>query len=324
MKTVKTIDIDKKIDIWDMPAGYSEKSKLDDMNIDDSINRFDATVKYARSINGEEYKDISVLGDTFTYLHEIKGGYEEETYTDKPYIIPYIVEGSKEVVIALSGGGFAYKTIDGSASGGKAIASRLNKNGISVILLHYRSNPYRFPLPMLDLQRAIRYLRYHNEDFGFDKDKIYAMGFSAGAYVVASFVNKYMGKDAFPDDYKKDNIDLEDDSINKAAYIYPQLTFNYHLPMLSSVLDKDKYDNEEKLNKILLDLDLKNHINNTHVWQFTAYSNKDTTIPQKSVEDYVKSAKDAGVNFTRLFIPDEEHGFSDDLYLKEIVEWIKF
>ena len=57
------------------------------------------------------------------------------------------------------------------------------------------------------------------------------------------------------------------------------------------------------------DLDLKNHISNTQIWQFIAYSNKDSTIPQESVEDYIKAAKDKGVNMTRIFIPDQEHGF---------------
>ena len=324
MKTIQTVDIDKKIDIWEKPAGYSEKSKLDYMDIDYSYNRYDATVQYARAITNTEYVDISRLGDTFTYLHEIKGGYENEEFTDIPYLIPYPVEGSKEAVIVLSGGGFAYKTIDGSVSGGKAIASRLNKAGISAFLLHYRTNPYQFPIPMLDTQRAVRYLRYHKDQYGIDDDKIYLMGFSAGAYAVGAFVNQYMGKNNFPDEYETDEIDGVDDSVNKAAFIYPQLTFNYHLPMLSSVLEKEKIDNQEKRESLLKDLDLKNHISNTQIWQFIAYSNKDSTIPQESVEDYIKATKDKGVNMTRIFIPDQEHGFSDDLYLEEIVAWLKF
>ena len=113
------------------------------------------------------------------------------------------------------------------------------------------------------------------------------------------------------DEYETDEIDGVDDSVNKAAFIYPQLTFNYHLPMLSSVLEKEKIDNQEKRESLLKDLDLKNHISNTQIWQFIAYSNKDSTIPQESVEDYIKAAKDKGVNMTRIFIPDQEHGFSD-------------
>lgn len=316
--------IEGRVDIWKTPPGYSTKSKLEDMNIDFEANRYDATVSYARKINNTEYEDISRIGDTFTYLHEIKQGYELQTYEDIPYIIPHIVEGSKHTVLVLSGGGFAYKTIDGSKSGGKAIAERLNKNGISAVLLHYRTNPYKFPIPMLDLQRAIRFLKQNREEYGFEDGNLHVMGFSAGAYVVASFINKYMGEDSFPIEYEKDEIDGVSDAIEKAAFIYPQLTFNYHLPMLTSVKERRDILDEDKRDEILKELDLKNHINSSEVMQFAAYSNKDTTIPQDSVEDYIKSAKDKGVNFTRIFIPGEEHGFSDDLYIDDLVSWINF
>lgn len=321
---VQKNDIDNKIDIWEKPPGYSSRSKLDEMDIDHDENRFDATVKYAREINGKEYKDISKLGDTFTYLHEIQGGYEKETFQDIPYLIPYPIQGSDKAVIVLSGGGFAYKTIDGSASGGRAIASRLNRNGISVFLLHYRSNPYNFPIPMLDLQRSIRYLKSIKDKFGIDESKIYLMGFSSGAYAVASFINKYMGNNFFPANYKEDEIDKIDDTVYKAAFVYPQLTFDYHVPMLSSVMPLDQIVSKEKREKVLDQLDLKKHIDSSQVMQFVAYSNKDTTIPQESVEDYIKSAKNEGVNMTRILVPGQEHGFSDDLYLDDLVKWINF
>lgn len=321
---IKLKEIEGRVDIWNIPPGYSKKSKLEDMYIDFEANRYDATVKYARKISNTEFEDISKIGDTFTFLHEIKQGYEKQTYEDIPYIIPHLVEDSKHAVLVLSGGGFAYKTIDGSKNGGVAIAERLNKNGISAILLHYRTNPYKFPIPMLDLQRAIRFLKFNRDEYGFDENNLHLMGFSAGAYVVASFINQYMGRDNFPSDYEKDEIDAESDSINKAAFIYPQLSFNYHLPMLTSVMPKEEVLNEESRKVILESLDLKKHIDSKDIMQFVAYSNKDTTIPQESVEDYVKSAKDQGVNFTRIFIPGEDHGFSDDLYIDDLVSWIEF
>lgn len=316
-------NIENRIDIWTDPQGFSKKSKLEDMNIDYKGNKFDSKVHYTKKMVNTEYDDISHFGDTFTYLHEIEGGWENETYEDIPYLIPYEVENSNIAVIVLSGGGFIYKTIDGDASGGKSIAQRLNKNGISAYLLHYRSNPYNFPIPMLDLQRAIRYLKSKKSPY-YTNDKIYIMGFSAGAYVVSSFVNQYMNKDNFDLDYVKDEIDNIDDTITKAALIYPQLSFNDHVPMLNSVFDKDKIDTDEKRKQILKKLHLSDNISNEQVWQFIAYGNKDIVIPQLSVEQYVKSLKNRGVNVTQIFLPGEGHGFSDDLYINELVKWLEF
>lgn len=316
-------NIENRIDIWTNPQGFSKKSKLEDMNIDYKGNKFDSKVHYTKKMVNTEYEDISHFGDTFTYLHEIEGGWENETYEDIPYLIPYEVENSNIAVIVLSGGGFIYKTIDGNASGGKSIAQRLNKNGISAYLLHYRSNPYNFPIPMLDLQRAIRYLKSKKSSY-YTNDKIYIMGFSAGAYVVSSFVNQYMNKDNFDLDYVKDEIDNIDDTITKAALIYPQLSFNDHVPMLNSVFDKDKIDTDEKRKQILKKLHLSDNISNEQVWQFIAYGNKDIVIPQLSVEQYVKSLKNRGVNVTQIFLPGEGHGFSDDLYINELVKWLEF
>ncbi len=319
-------NIENKINIWNLPPGYSKKSKLEYLNIDFNANKFDCMVNYTKKMVNTSYVDISKIGDSFTYLHEIKGGWECETFEDVPYLIPYVVEKSKIAVIVLSGGGFIYKTIDGDVSGGKSIAEKLNKNGISAYLLHYRSNPYNFPIPMLDFQRAIRYLRYHNKgNKYFNNDKIYAMGFSAGAYVVSSFVNQYMNKSQISSykKYKKDEIDNENDSISKACYIYPQLSFNNLVPMLSSVLNQEKIDKEEKRREILQKLHLANNLSNEDVLQFVAYGNRDIIIPQELVEEYIKNLKQKGGNISQIFLPGEGHGFSDDLYIDELVKWLE-
>src|SRR3712207_7956862 len=60
--------------------------------------------------------------------------------------------------------GFVFKTIDGSGQEGRDVARKLQERGINAFVLHYRSNPYKYPIPQLDLQRAIRYIRYRSEE----------------------------------------------------------------------------------------------------------------------------------------------------------------
>jgi len=323
INAVKVEDFDKKIDIWENAYGNSVKSKLEDMHIEEGITRFDATVSYARAIIGEEYKNIQKLADTFTYLHEIQGGYEKETYQDIPYIIPYIADENADSVIVLSGGGFAYKTIDGSTSGGKRVADRLNARGVNCFLLHYRSNPYKFPIPMLDLQRSIRFIRGNAKKFNINPDRISLMGFSSGGYIVASFINNYIGKNVFPDSYQADAIDSISDEVLSAAMIYAPFTFKYNVPMVHAVAEYENVTDEKNRNEILKDLELKNNINSENIPQFISYSDGDKTINYEGTEDYIEALKFAMGDVKVNFIDNQDHGYSDDLYVDEYVEWLK-
>ncbi len=127
-------------------------------------NVFLQQILFASAIVNETYKDEERTIDTFTYLYEIEGDYEKETYEDIPYMIPYLSEGSDRAVIVLPGGGFSFKSMDGSNGEGRDVAVALQEKGITAFVLHYRSNPYEWPIPQLDLQRAVRYLKYHAND----------------------------------------------------------------------------------------------------------------------------------------------------------------
>lgn len=320
---VKVEDYDKKIYIWENAAGNSSKSKLNDMKIEHGVTRFDATVSYAKAIIGSKYKDIQSLADTFTYLHEIKGGYEKDTYEDVPYIIPYLVKNARDSVIVLSGGGFAYKTIDGSTSGGKRVAERLNNRGINCFLLHYRSNPYKFPIPMLDLQRSIRYIRTNADKLNINPYRISIMGFSSGGYIVASYINQFLGKDFFPENYTKDDIDLTNDSVISASMIYAPLTFKYNVPMLHAVYPYNQVTSTEQREKLLNNLELKNHFNSENIPQFISYSDGDQTINYEGTEDYIQALQLNMGDVTVHFVDNQDHGYSDDLYIDEYAEWLK-
>lgn len=181
-------DHDTRVEIWNTVAGNRPDSKLNEMNIDYKTDDLIlSTIAFAQAIVGDSYADVEQTLDTFTYLYEIKGGYEKETYEDAPYLIPYIVPGSDRAVIVIPGGGYGYKSMDGGTAEGKDVAMTLNGAGISAFVLHYRSNPYEYPIPQLDVQRAVRYLKYHAREYGLNPDKIGLIGYSAGAIKSAAF-----------------------------------------------------------------------------------------------------------------------------------------
>ena len=316
-------DFSKKINIWDKAAGNSDKSKLDDMNIDFDSSYFKSNGDLTGSIANTDFVDVEKKLDTYTYFHEIKNGHEKETYEDIPYIIPYFVDNSDSAIIVVPGGGYAHKTMDENDLESAEIAKTLQKNGINAFVLHYRSNPYEYPIPMLDLQRAVRYIRYHAESYGLDKNKIGAIGFSAGGNLILSYINLVMGNDMFPDGYQKNEIDKEDDTINGTAFIYPMMTFKYNVPMLFSLFNDEDVKNESRRNELLKQMDFANNkLNSKDIKQFVSYSIKDEIVGS-GPREYVENAKKQGVDITVKSIGGQNHSYSQSFYMKEYIDWVK-
>lgn len=101
-----------------------------------------------------------------------------------PTLVPFLAEHADTAVVIAPGGGFhvlAY-SIEGTD-----IAKWFNSLGISAFVLKYRvpaSFGYR-EVPMMDAQRAVRYLRFHASEFGLNSSRIGFMGFSAAGDLAA-------------------------------------------------------------------------------------------------------------------------------------------
>lgn len=120
---------------------------------------------------------------------------------------------SLSAVVIFPGGGYWGR----AEHEGKGYAEFLNKNGITAFVVDYRVHPNPFPLPLSDARRAVRYVRFYSEKFGIDKDKIMAMGSSAGGHL-ASMLSTYCEK---IDGEDRDDIDKEDFLPNKQILCYP-------------------------------------------------------------------------------------------------------
>lgn len=104
-------------------------------------------------------------------------------YDKIPALDVYIPEKktSDIAVVVLPGGGY----YGHAEHEGKDFGEFLSSNGITAFVLPYRVAPHRFPLPLLDARRAIRYVRYYSGEYGIDKNKVYIMGASAGGHLAA-------------------------------------------------------------------------------------------------------------------------------------------
>lgn len=318
-------DYNRRIEIWGTEvAGNSTESKLQHMNINQDEGLLLETIPFLEAIVGTEYVDQEETIDTYTYLYEIQRGHEKTTYEDCPYLIPYLVQGATSAVIVIPGGGYGYKSTDGGRNHeGKSVAQTLNQAGINAFVLWYRSNPYEYPIPQLDVQRAVRYLRYHAQDYGLDSQKIGLIGYSAGGYQVGSYINLIQGNDLFPEDYTPDEIDAVDDSVQAAAMIYPALTYRYNVPMLFASFDAELVQDPESREALLEMTDLPAHIASQNVPQFICYGTRDHLVAPESVLGYVTAAQAAGCQVTLTVAQGQEHGFKQEYYMEEYLYFLQ-
>jgi len=105
----------------------------------------------------------------------------------EPTLTVYKAEGenSRKAVILLPGGGYSLVAIYHE---GHDLAKVLAKQGITTAVLKYRlpkteSSDQPQLVPLADTRRALRLLRTHSEKYGFEKDKLGVMGFSAGSHL---------------------------------------------------------------------------------------------------------------------------------------------
>jgi acetyl esterase/lipase len=105
---------------------------------------------------------------------------------DKPAVIPFIPDPSSRngaAVLVVPGGGFTIRAVDHE---GVLVAQWLKDHGITAFLLRYRLRPlYTRNDWVKDGQRGVQYIRAHAAEYHLSADRVGAVGFSAGATLIA-------------------------------------------------------------------------------------------------------------------------------------------
>ena len=104
---------------------------------------------------------------------------------DRPTIFLYLPPSPKPTpaVVICPGGGYTVLEMDYE---GRQVADWMNNLGIAAFVLKYRLAPaYHYPVPLLDAQRALRYVRANAQLYNLIPNQIGIMGFSAGGHLAA-------------------------------------------------------------------------------------------------------------------------------------------
>jgi acetyl esterase/lipase len=117
---------------------------------------------------------------------------------ETPRITPYPVDNPKPhgAVVVLPGGGYGGR----AGHEGAPIAEFFNKQGIGAAVVDYRVSPFRHPVPLLDAQRAIRWVRANAGTYNWLPDKVAVLGFSAGGHLASTTLTHFDAGNADAED----------------------------------------------------------------------------------------------------------------------------
>ena len=163
---------------------------------------------------------------------------------DKPgvWVYPAGENANGAAIVICPGGGYAIHATDHE---GVQPAKYFNSIGVTAFVLRYRLSPYRHPVPLMDAQRALRFVRSHVDEFKIDKHRVGIMGFSAGGHLTSTSVTHFDGGDA----NAADAIDQESCRPDFGILGYPvvSLTADFaHRGSGSNLLGKDPTEEQLK------------------------------------------------------------------------------
>ena len=227
----------------------------------------------------------------------------------KPTLTVYQAEGenSGKAVILLPGGGYSLVAIYHE---GHDLARILAKQGITTGVLKYRlprteSSDQPHLVPLTDTRRALKLLRTHSEEYGFGKDKLGVMGFSAGGHLatVASL---------WKSDDKEENPDF-------SALIYGVTDLNAeNLKWLEDSLYHRKLTDEEVAQNTLLNL-----VSKDAPPAFLVHAYDDDVCNIKESTLYAEKCVEHHVPVEMHLFPKGGHGFGIGREEDGTAQWVQ-
>ncbi|HEV7405698.1 MAG TPA: alpha/beta hydrolase [Chthoniobacteraceae bacterium] len=229
------------------------------------------------------------------------------------------------IISVLSGGWYSNHPDDPA----KVRQPILLERGYTVFAVNHGSQP-KFSIPEIveDMNRAVRFIRFHAAEYGIDPARIGITGGSAGGHL--SLMQGMAGGDGKPD--AKDPIDRLSSRVQAVACFFPPTDFlNYGKPGEIAVgrgvlwnfsgafgfTDYDPYwrrlvpiTDDAKILEIGRQISPITHISAGAPPTLIAHGDKDWLVPMQQSETFIAKLKAAGVDAKLVVKPDAEHGWA--------------
>ncbi len=216
------------------------------------------------------------------------------------------------IIFVVSGGWFSSREMILTGA-----CQPLLDRGYAVFAVVHGSQP-KFTIPEItqDMQRAVRFIRYHAADYGIDPNRLGVSGGSAGGHL--SLTLGTHGGAGTPG--AKDPVDRESSAVQCVACFFPPTDFlNYGKPGVDGVgvgLLKDfkpafgpQADTPEGRQKLGHEISPIYFITSNMPPTLIIHGNADPLVPIQQSESFVQRAKEAGATAELIVKEGKSHGW---------------
>ena len=241
------------------------------------------------------------------------------TQVQEPSITVYLPsrqQSTGQAVVICPGGGYQGLAYDWE---GTDIAKWLNSKGIAGIVLKYRlpnskSVKVSYQAPLQDVQRAMRLVRAHAEEWNISEDKVGIMGFSAGGHLASTLGTKFDHDEGF----QKDAIDALSARPDFMALIYPVITMN---PEFTHMGSRNSLIGENPSEMLVQEFSNELQVKDSTPPTFILHATDDEAVPVENSLLFYRSLIEKGVYTEMHIYPEGGHGFSLALDKGNLSTW---
>lgn len=228
----------------------------------------------------------------------------------EPYMTAYPA-GSKGAVIVLPGGGY----VNRAPHEGDTFGEWFQSIGITAFVFQYRVAPNAHPAELSDVQRVIRYVRHHADEYGIDRNKIAIMGFSAGGHLAGSASVHYDKKAYEP----IDEIDNESARPDLSILCYPVIDMRDYRHDGSKINLIGHRPTENMKDFMSLHMQVTSDTPEAFIW----HTSSDDGVPVMNSILYAQALSRENINFEMHIYPLGCHGLGLAPNEEYVAKWSK-
>lgn len=242
---------------------------------------------------------------------------------DVPAITIYLPEkGNGTAVVICPGGGYDHLAMGHE---GKVIAEWLNDMGIIGVVLEYRmaKGGYGHPVPLMDVQRAIRTVRSRAKELQVDPARIGIMGFSAGGHLASTAGTRFDQGDPNAED-PIERVGCRPDFM---ILCYPVIAFGEPYTHVGS---QRNLIGSEPSEELIRSLSNEKQVTGDTPTTFLFHTDEDTAVPAENSLMFYQALRKSGVPAELHIYQTGRHGIGlaqkiegTSAWPEECREWMK-